>query len=727
VNPAHTYTAAGTFNVVLVVTDTSGLSGTSTSKVTIVAPPVANAGGPYTGIEGVALNFSASGSTDPQGESLTYTWDFGDGNTGSGVAPTHAYAAFGTYSVKLTATNTSGLSNTATVQVIVPNGRAYASQKALSGAHIYLFAANIAGYGGMGLAASSTNASVSLLSATSTGESDSVGAYVNTGADGSFFIAGDYSCTPGSEVYLYALGGSTGLGMNTGTGLMAALGACPSAGNFAATPYVVVNEVSTIATAYAFAGFATDATHVSSSGTALAKVGIANAFANAGNLETLGTGAALAITPGGNGTVPQAEINTLANILASCTGTGAAGSNGCTLLFGDALSGVSKGTMPTDTATAAINIAHNPGSSLASLYALASGPPFTPQLTAAPNDFSIALSFTGGGLDGPGGLAADGSGNVWIANELKGSVSELSALGVAISGSGGYTGGGLDDPDCIAIDAFGNVWAGNYFGGGVTELSSSGAAISPATGFTAGGYDQPESLAIDSAGNVWANSGNAVTKWSSSGTVLSPSQGYVETGYHGGGTAIDAGGNVWLGEGLSGTVIELSNTGSPISPSGGFTGGGLNQSGDIAIDASGHVWVTNFAGPISELSSSGKPMAGSPFSGGGAGNATGIAIDGSGNVWTGNGNNTYPDGISELSNSGAPLSPSTGFMDNAYLAGGFGALYDPGRPAVDGSGNVWLSNGAQGANNVIEFVGIATPVTTPLAVGVKNNMLGMRP
>ena len=88
-----------------------------------------------------------------------------------------------------------------------------------------------------------------------------------------------------------------------------------------------MNEVSTIATAYAIAGYATDATHVSSSGSTLAATGIANAFASVTNLETLNTGVALATTPvanGGNGTVPQSEINTLANILASCVNSSGA-------------------------------------------------------------------------------------------------------------------------------------------------------------------------------------------------------------------------------------------------------------------------------------------------------------------------------------------------------------------------------------------------------------------
>ena len=97
---------------------------------------------------------------------------------------------------------------------------------------------------------------------------------------------------------------------------MAALGSCPSATGPAG--YVVVNEVSTVAAAYAMAGFATDATHVGSSGTALALTGIKNAFANAANLETLSTGAALGGTPRGEGGVAQAAVNTPPANLPGC-------------------------------------------------------------------------------------------------------------------------------------------------------------------------------------------------------------------------------------------------------------------------------------------------------------------------------------------------------------------------------------------------------------------------
>src|SRR5579884_243345 len=125
-----------------------------------------------------------------------------------------------------TLTNTGGPSP---VQGAELRGSVHGGQQPIAGAHVYLFAANTTGYGGAGIARSSSNASISLLNAASTGHSDSVGAYVLTDANGNFSISGDYTCTPGQQVYLYALGGNPGGGTNSHAGLMAALGNCPAA------------------------------------------------------------------------------------------------------------------------------------------------------------------------------------------------------------------------------------------------------------------------------------------------------------------------------------------------------------------------------------------------------------------------------------------------------------------------------------------------------------------
>jgi PKD repeat protein len=75
-------------------------------------PPVASAGGPYSGTEDVAIAFDGSGSSDPDGDPLSYSWDFGDGTTGTGVSLSHAYAYGGTFTVILTVSDGKGGTDT---------------------------------------------------------------------------------------------------------------------------------------------------------------------------------------------------------------------------------------------------------------------------------------------------------------------------------------------------------------------------------------------------------------------------------------------------------------------------------------------------------------------------------------------------------------------------------------------------------------------------------------
>ena len=96
-----------------------------TIDITVTAdndPPVADAGGPYSGGPGQAIQFDGTGSSDPDGNNLTYAWDFGDGATGTGPTPTHAYALVNNYLATLTVTDDGGPnlsgSDAASVQII---------------------------------------------------------------------------------------------------------------------------------------------------------------------------------------------------------------------------------------------------------------------------------------------------------------------------------------------------------------------------------------------------------------------------------------------------------------------------------------------------------------------------------------------------------------------------------------------------------------------------------
>ncbi len=114
----------GTYNVKLTVTDKAGQKATATTTVSAIKgnPPVANPGGPYVQDETKAnantwtINFDGSGSTDDTGIEF-YSWDFGDGATGTGVKPSHIYTGVGTRAVTLTVTDRSGQSNTKTTTV----------------------------------------------------------------------------------------------------------------------------------------------------------------------------------------------------------------------------------------------------------------------------------------------------------------------------------------------------------------------------------------------------------------------------------------------------------------------------------------------------------------------------------------------------------------------------------------------------------------------------------
>jgi hypothetical protein len=610
-------------------------------------------------------------------------------------------------------------------------GRVLGGQQPISGARVYLMAANTTGYG---------NASVSLLSGSITGYTDSIGAYTTTNATGGFSITGDYTCTSTQQIYLLAVGGDAGSGTNASSALMAVLGQCPAgATTFAsALPFISVNEVTTVAGAYALAGYMTDMLHVSSSGTALAGVGMANAFVSAANLANIATGTANAVTPAGNGVAPQAKINTLANILASCVNSDGSVSatptaTSCYTLFSNATSnGTSTGTLPAETVTAAVNMAHNPGAHVANLLALPMGvTPFQPVVSSA-SELSLALSFSGGGLDNPYKIAVDGFGNIWAQNSgdavvspngsitkfAAGTVAPLSPVGV------GFTSGGIARPEAIAIDQSNNIWVGDGTINGqpharVSKLAQDGSAIS-ATGYALGYTDFVEDIAMDAQGNA------LIYYTGSYGTKINGVTGAVTVQTNGGVSgysdtlAISPNGNRWVGVSLNNLGLEeLDPNGTFISPPPQFHSYGLTNPGGIVIDHAGKVWVVN-GGTINGQEQSGLAV----FNGdqtllSATGNfdpvgyQTAVAIDGAGHIFVSHIDNF----ITELNNDGSPVASAGSFGDT--LTAGIGGI------AVDGSGNLWVKDSSSFL--IKEFVGAAVPVVTPIAAGVTNNTLGTRP
>jgi PKD repeat protein len=734
VSPSHTYTATGNYSISLTVTNTSNLSSPATTSASIAfQPPAANAGGPYAGLPNVAVNFNGSGSSDPQGKALTYAWNFGDGNTGNGVSANHTYTAAGNYSASLTVTDSLNLSSTATTTAAIAmtgpalSGAVQSGTQPVSAAHVHLFAANTIGY---------SQPSLSLLQESATGYEDSYGAYTPTSSNGSFSIPAGYHCPVGSQLYLYASAGTTGTASNSAIGMVTAVGTC---GGWNQNATFMVNEVTTIAAAYALAGFATDAIHISSSGSSLAQTGVANAFFNAGNLVDASSGAARSTTIGGLGVVPSSTINTLANILNSCTSASGPSSTTCSTLFSTAKSSGSIGTQASDTATAAINVAHNPGANVPALLALqTSSPPFSPVITSA-NDLTIALRFGSGALQDylsdPTSIAIDGYGNVWIGNGISWDVVKLSSSGMLLAD---FQANGIFETGGIAIDTSENAWITdrNNF---VVELSNSGDPLSGSYPYgTVGGYAgyamcMSQAIAIDGYGNSWVTEVgagdcilNTINEFSNSGALLS-GQGYTSNDlFQPYGIAIDGSGHAWAVNDDHPSVTEFSSSGAVLSGTAGYSSPVLYAKG-IAIDSNGQVWIVGLdisdeIYKIVEYSQSGAQLAIYPLNtpNNGYNEPSAIALDGAGNVWTANEPGVAYAGtpsISELSSSGSFVSGSGGYT-------GGGQLSDPTSLAVDPSGNVWVTNGTvfcysgNYCNTVVEFIGSAVPVLTPLAAGL---------
>jgi hypothetical protein len=557
------------------------------------------------------------------------------------------------------------------------SGNVHGGQQPVVGATIQLYTVGTSG---------AKSASTPLLTST-----------VTTASDGSFTLTGKYNCAtlPATQVYITATGGNPGAGTNSALTLGAALGACTS---LLPTSYVWINEVTTVAAAYALAPFAADYTHIGATGSN--PTGLVNAFTNAAVLANTTTGNPGGAALGAGVTVPVTEINTLANIVAACVNTSGPASTNCTTLF--------SATGASDTFTAAIDIAKNPGASaIVALYNMpAPSPPFAPALTVQPGDFSVAVTSTSGGtLATPYGIAIDASGNAWVTNESGTTVSEV---GVSGSGLGTQTAAGLAGAQGVAVDRSGNVWVANTAGNSVVKFAVTAGLVTGSSVFTAGGITAPAAIALDSASDAFvANlNGNSVTGLNSTGAALSGSPFTGSSNNITVPTAIAVGptGTIYVTSG-SGSVVNLTNAGVFAAT---LNDGTLQGPAGVAVDSSGRVLATGFTtgtaigGALSEFAS-GAPVAGSPITAG-LSSPAGVASDGT-SIWVTN--DVAGGGLAQFSYAAStPVSPATGF----------GSLSSPVGVAIDSSGSVWTTN--SGSNTVSKFIGLAVPVVTPLAANV---------
>ena len=386
------------------------------------------------------------------------------------------------------------------------SGHILGGQQPVTGAIIQLYAAGQTGYG--------------------VGSTPLIASPVSSDANGNFSITGTYTCPyPTSQVYVTATGGNPGgVGNNANLVLMAALGPC---GNLSASSFAVVNELTTVASAYALSPFMSSPTQLSTTPTNL--TGLNNAVSTVSKLVSIGKG----LMPGdalpAGATEPIAELNTLADILAGCVNSNGVGgtSTSCASLFTNATP--PGGTAPTDTVTAILDIAKNPANNASALFlSTPPNPPFQPTLTSAPAAYTVSLRYvpTGpGAFSNPTASASDVAGNLWVTNAGNNTISLVgAATGVPLL----LTGGSLNSPSSIAFDMGGNAWVPNQGGSSLSVFTPSGAG----TLALSGNFSNPTGVAIDGQGLIWvSNSGNnTVTQVTTSGTTVTAAKSYQTGG-----------------------------------------------------------------------------------------------------------------------------------------------------------------------------------------------------
>jgi PKD repeat protein len=114
---SHTYSQSVAYAALTVTDDTQMASTCSTSVELSVdnMPPVCDAGGPYAGSIGQAIQLDGTRSIGvPPHLLVLYEWDFGDGGTGNGPSPTHTYSQAGTFTITLTVTDDNAATSTCT-------------------------------------------------------------------------------------------------------------------------------------------------------------------------------------------------------------------------------------------------------------------------------------------------------------------------------------------------------------------------------------------------------------------------------------------------------------------------------------------------------------------------------------------------------------------------------------------------------------------------------------
>ena len=219
-----------------------------------------------------------------------------------------------------------------------------------------------------------------------------------------------------------------------------------------------------------------------------------------------------------------------------------------------------------------------------------------------------------GQFSGPGGMAIDSQGNVWVADAYNHRIDEFNEAGEYRNSFGSYgTGNGqFSAPSDLAIDAKGNIWVADSSAHRVQELNSEGEYIGE---IEKGQLSSVNDIAVFAvSGNIWvADTGHNCLK------VFDGKGKYIQTvGKEGAGkgqlktpvgVAVTSAGNVWVADWGNNRIEDFSEAGAFIAEVGkeGTGKGQFREPEAIDVDFAGNLWVADGGNyRVQELGPSGE-------------------------------------------------------------------------------------------------------------------------
>ena len=376
----------------------------------------------------------------------------------------------------------------------------------------------------------------------------------------------------------------------------------------------------------------------------------------------------------------------------------------------------------------------------------------------------------GAELYNPAGVAVDGAGNLYIADTFNHRIRKVDSTGTITTIAGtwerGFSGDGgpataarLAFPRGVAVDGAGNVYIAAYGNKRIRKLDSTGTITTIAgtggRGFSGDGgpaveaeLRNPSGVAVDGAGNLYiADTFNhRIRKVDSTGTITTVA-GTGQYGFGGDGgpatavrlaypddVAVDGAGNLYIAESSDDRVRKVDSTGTITTIAGtgrfGFRGDGgpavkadlFNPSG-VAVDGAGNLYIADVSnhrirkvdstGTITTIAGTG----GSGFSGDGGPaveaklyNPRGVAVDGAGNLYIAESGN---ERIRKVDSTGT-ITTIAGTGERGFSGDGGPAveakLYNPRGVAVDGAGNLYISDATNSRIRKVDSTGTITTV-----------------